>query len=133
MNIGDILNVPIGYIIKFCYDLIPNYAVALLLFAILVKLLLFPLSIKQQKNMVKQAKLQPMPQTEETANMNASMKVMDWTMPLMSVWIAFSMPAVIGVYWIYQNIIGTAQQFISRRCTPLPSLPRRRKGPSSAR
>ena len=55
----DWLNQGLGYIIKFCYSLTNNYALALLLFAFLIKLLLFPLGIKQQKNMVKQAKLRP--------------------------------------------------------------------------
>lgn len=53
------LNKPIGWIINLCYKLVPNYAVALLLFAIVMKLLLFPFGIKQQKNMLKQAKLRP--------------------------------------------------------------------------
>ncbi len=53
------LNKPIGWIINLCYKLIPNYALALLLFAIVMKLLLFPFGIKQQKNMLKQAKLRP--------------------------------------------------------------------------
>ena len=56
---GDILNKPIGWIISLCYKLIPNYALALLLFAIVMKLVLFPFGIKQQKNMLKQAKLRP--------------------------------------------------------------------------
>ncbi len=55
----DWLNSGLGYIIKFCYSLTNNYALALLLFAFLIKVLLFPLGIKQQKNMVKQAKLRP--------------------------------------------------------------------------
>lgn len=67
-------------------------------------------------------KLSPMPQTEEAANMSASMKIMDWTMPLMSVWIAFSVPAVIGLYWIYQNILGTVQQFILKKMYPAPTF-----------
>ena len=58
-GIMDILNVPLGYIIKFCYMIIPNYALALLLFAIIVKALMFPLGIKQQKNQIKQAELRP--------------------------------------------------------------------------
>lgn len=49
----------LGWIIRFCYSLTNNYAIALLLFALLVKIILFPLGIKQQKNMVKQAKLKP--------------------------------------------------------------------------
>ncbi len=59
MNIFDILNIPFSWILKFFYSLIPNYAVALLFLAIVLKLLLFPLGIKQQKNMVKQAALTP--------------------------------------------------------------------------
>ncbi len=53
------LNKPIGWIINLCYKLVPNYAIALLLFAIIIKLLLFPFGIKQQKNMLRQAKLRP--------------------------------------------------------------------------
>ncbi len=49
----------LGYIIRFCYNLTNNYALALLLFALFVKVVLFPFGIKQQKNMVKQAKLRP--------------------------------------------------------------------------
>ncbi len=59
MNFFDFINVPMGYIIRFCYTIIPNYMVALLLFALVMKVLLFPLGIKQQKNMVKQAELKP--------------------------------------------------------------------------
>ncbi len=53
------LNKPIGWIINLCYKLVPNYAIALLIFAIIMKLLLFPFGIKQQKNMLRQAKLRP--------------------------------------------------------------------------
>ena len=58
-QLSDILRVPFSYVIRFAYQLIPNYAVALLLFAIVMKAVLFPFSIKQQKNMVKQASLRP--------------------------------------------------------------------------
>ncbi len=53
------LNTPIGWIISLCYKLIPNYALALLIFTLIMKLLLFPFGIKQQKNMLRQAKLRP--------------------------------------------------------------------------
>lgn len=48
-----------GYILNLCYKVVPNYAIALLFFALIIKILLFPLGIKQQKNMVKQASLRP--------------------------------------------------------------------------
>ena len=58
-SILDILNIPFGYILKFCNTLIPNYALTLLVFAIVMKLILFPLGIKQQKSQLKQAALRP--------------------------------------------------------------------------
>lgn len=51
--------IPFGWVIRVCYNLIPNYAVALLIFAIVMKAVLFPFGIKQQKNSVKQASLRP--------------------------------------------------------------------------
>ena len=58
-------------------------------------------------------------QTEDAAR---SMKIMDFAMPLFSVWITFSVPAVIGVYWIYQNVFTTLQQIILSKIFPLPKF-----------
>ncbi len=55
----DIINVPLGWIIKVCYQLTDNYAIALLLFALVLQIVLLPFVIKQQKNSVKQASLRP--------------------------------------------------------------------------
>jgi YidC/Oxa1 family membrane protein insertase len=52
----------------------------------------------------------------------ASMKIMDFTMPLFSVWITFTVPALIGVYWIYQNVLSTLQQFILKQMYPIPKF-----------
>lgn len=51
-----------GWLMKLCYDICENfggYAVALLLFSLIVQIILFPFGIKQQKNSQKQAKLRP--------------------------------------------------------------------------
>ncbi len=283
----DFINQAFGYVLRFFYNLIPNYAVALLLFAVFVKIILFPLGIKQQKNMVKQASLRPkeaairkkyagrtdkvtqqklneeimgLYQSENFSPMSGclpmliqlpiifilyevirrplkylcmlsdetiakigevckslnpdmaisvnndisfiepiknnfeafkevlgdftladlpnfnvfgvidlsetptvalnwlilipiltfvfqffsmkltrkftyqapaaaggpdvgkSMKIMDYTMPLMTVWISFMMPAVIAMYWIYQNIFGVVQQIILSKMYPIPTF-----------
>ena len=47
-----------GYILNFIYELIKNYGIAIIIFSIIIKLLLLPMSIKQQKTMKKSAKLQ---------------------------------------------------------------------------
>ena len=41
-----------GYIMNFIYGIVQNYGLAIILFTILIKLLLLPLTIKQQKSMV---------------------------------------------------------------------------------
>ena len=56
----DIINVPFGYVIRFCNMLVNNnYLFALFLFAIIIEILLLPFGIKQQKNSIKQASLRP--------------------------------------------------------------------------
>ena len=47
-----------GYLLNFLYNLLNNYGIAIIIFSILVKLLLLPLTIKQQKTMEKTTKLQ---------------------------------------------------------------------------
>ncbi len=39
-------------------------------------------------------------------------KTMNMMMPLMSVWICFSMPALMGVYWIEQSVLAIVQEEI---------------------
>ncbi len=55
----DIIRVPFGFLIKWLYNLCNNYFVAILIFSILLKLVMFPFGIKQQKNSQKQASLRP--------------------------------------------------------------------------
>ena len=47
-----------GYLLSFLYGIINNYGLAIILFTIIIKLALLPLSIKQQKTMKKSAKMQ---------------------------------------------------------------------------
>ncbi len=47
-----------GYLLNFFYELLNNYGVAIIIFSILLRLLLIPITIKQQKTMKKSAKMQ---------------------------------------------------------------------------
>lgn len=49
-----------GYAMSFIYGLVQNYGIAIILFTVLVKVLLLPLTIKQQKSMEKMQELQPL-------------------------------------------------------------------------
>ncbi len=64
---------------------------------------------------------------QPTQNANASQQacsnnVMDFTMPLMSVWMTFIVPGAVGVYWIFKSILGVVKQFIMSRVMPLPKF-----------
>ncbi len=58
-NPMDIINVPLALLLKLCYMLVNNYGVAIILFAIITKVLLFPLGIKGEKSRLKQVAMQP--------------------------------------------------------------------------
>lgn len=51
-----------------------------------------------------------------------SNNMMDITMPLMSVYITFIVPAAIGVYWMFKSILGVVKQFILSKAMPLPKF-----------
>ncbi len=57
--INTILGTPLGYLMYGCYWLVQNYGVAIILFTLLSKLILLPISIQVQKNSIKMVKLQP--------------------------------------------------------------------------
>ena len=47
-----------GYLLQFLYQLVNNYGVAIILFTVIIKLILLPLSIKQQRTLKKSTELQ---------------------------------------------------------------------------
>jgi YidC/Oxa1 family membrane protein insertase len=61
-------------------------------------------------------------QPEQNADMQRSMGMMDWSMPLLSVWISFSVPAAIAIYWIIQNILSAVQQVLLHKMYPIPAV-----------
>lgn len=51
-----------GYLMNFIYNITQNYGIAIILFTIITKLLLLPLTLKQQKSLAKSQELQPLMQ-----------------------------------------------------------------------
>ena len=54
------------------------------------------------------------------AQANATMKGMDLMMPVMTLFMAFPLSTLMGIYWIYQSALGILQSFIISRAMPLP-------------
>ena len=67
-------------------------------------------------------KLMYQPTTADDPATGCSNKMMDWMMPLMSVYICFIVPAAVGVYWIFKSIIGVIKQFILKKAMPIPTF-----------
>ena len=58
-NIADIIQIPFGYLLDFLYQFTTNYGVALILFAIIVKVILLPTTMKSKKSTMKMSRLAP--------------------------------------------------------------------------
>ena len=57
--IFDIIAIPLGWLLEFIYAGVKHYFLAIFLFTLLVRILLFPLSLKSQKSQADRAKLAP--------------------------------------------------------------------------
>ena len=51
-----------------------------------------------------------------------SMKMMDLVMPVMTIFIAFNFSGMLGLYWVYQSLLGLLQSFILSKAMPLPTF-----------
>lgn len=49
-----------------------------------------------------------------------SMFLMNITMPLLQLWIAFGVSGAVGVYWVYTSILGIIQILVLAKVMPLP-------------
>lgn len=56
----DFLGSPIGSIMDFIYDFVSNYGLSIIIISILFKLIILPLTIKQQKSMAAMQQIQPL-------------------------------------------------------------------------
>ena len=57
MSIFNFFGSILGYLLWFLYTVFKNYGIAIILFTIIVKALMFPFSIKSQKSMAAQSRL----------------------------------------------------------------------------
>ena len=64
-SLSDIIRVPFGYLLDWLYVFSSNYGVALILFSLIVKLVLLPMSIKSKKSMLKMSRLAPLARSIE--------------------------------------------------------------------
>ncbi len=103
----------LGWILKLCNSFLGNYGLALIFFTLLVKLLLLPMMIKQQRSMTMTQKLQPLLMelqqkyshdreklNAETMKLYQKYKVnpMSGCLPLL-----IQLPILIALYWVVKK------------------------------
>ena len=58
-GLSDLIRVPFGYLLDWLYTFTNNYGLSLILFSLIVKLVLLPMSVKSKKSMLKMSRLSP--------------------------------------------------------------------------
>lgn len=86
---------------------------------VLIPILTFIVYVAGQKITMKFSYQSP---ESQDAQSQMSMKIMTWTMPLLSVYIEFQMAAAIGVYWIFRQIIFVVEKIIIAKLMPIPQF-----------
>ena len=61
-------------------------------------------------------------QSETDQQSQASMKMMDIMMPLMTLFFAFNFSGMLGLYWVYQSLLGIGQSVLLAKVMPLPKF-----------
>ncbi len=71
----DIVQVPFGYLLSWLYQLTTNYGIALILFAIIIKLILTPATAKAKRSSMKMSRLAPKVQALQKKYANDQQKL----------------------------------------------------------
>ena len=64
----------------------------------------------------------PATQPQQEGQAAITGKLMDLMMPAMTIFMAYPLPSLMGIYWIYQSAFGILQTFILSKAMPLPKF-----------
>ena len=57
--INTVFGIPLGYVMWGCYQLVKNYGLSIILFTLVSKIVMLPVSIMVQKNSIRMIQIQP--------------------------------------------------------------------------
>ena len=78
----DIIRIPFGWLLAQLYDFTGNYGLALIIFAVALKLIMFPMTAKSKKSMMKMSRLTPRIQALQKKYANDQQKLNEETQKL---------------------------------------------------
>ena len=88
---------------------------------VLIPLLTFLFSFFSTK-VIRKFTYQPQMAANADSSQKTSMGMMDWMMPLLSVWISLSISSAIAIYWMFQNVLSAVQQIVLFKLYPIPPV-----------
>lgn len=103
----------LGWVLKMCNLLVGNYGVAIILFTVLIKAVLLPMTVKQQRSMLKTQKLQPLLHELQQKYANDKEKLNAETMKLYQKYnvnpmsgclpLLIQLPILMALYWVVKK------------------------------
>ncbi len=115
---GILDKIPNFNIGKFNFGLTPSFeAIDILLLVPILTFVTYFLTSKINRKLMVQPATNGGVEDKQVACSNT---MMDITMPLMSTFFTFMVPALIGVYWMFRSLVSLGKQFIISRLMPLP-------------
>lgn len=118
MDIFNFFGNILGYLLWFFYTIIQNYGIAIILFTIVLKIVMFPFSVKQQKSMAANSKMSIKQKELQKKYGNDKVKLQEETQKLyekegvnptsgcLTSFIPF--PIMIGLFYTVQNPLANA-------------------------
>ena len=79
---GDIIRIPFGWLLAQLYEFTSNYGIALIIFAVALKLIMLPITAKSKKSMMKMSRLTPRVQQLQRKYANDQQKLNEETQKL---------------------------------------------------
>ena len=74
-GLSDLITIPFGWILSKLYEFLGNYGLAMICFAVIVQLVLLPITAKSKKGMMKMSRLQPRVQEIQKKYANDQVKM----------------------------------------------------------
>ncbi len=114
------LTIPDFSLFNLNFGLTPSFTEnQILLFVPALTFVVYYFTMKLTKKFTYQS---TMAEQQNDPQVACSNKIMDLMMPIMSTYICFIVPALVGIYWIFKSLISTLRQFIVSRIMPLPQF-----------
>ncbi len=130
MGIFQMLGVPLGWLLKVIYQFVGSYGLAIIIFTLVTKFILFPLTLKQQKSMAQTMLIKPKLDALQKQYANDKEKFSEESMKLYKKYgispfsgclpLLIQFPILISLYYVIRNpltyIWGQSAEVVKNLC-----------------